>query len=338
MDIARIAAAPGSRIERAEALLEQLRRVVPFDASFLGLLHPDCREHLSLVQNGYDDRVGAYLGSAEVMSDVELLGLQRDRPPMRVCDLPVPPEELRSWSEYLAPAGFREGIGAGLFTPDGRYLGVVGLHSRSPAPVTGAGRDLLGTVAPLIAHAVDPLRSLSAVAHTVGDAVAGVVVTRAGTALPLPGLPGHPLLVVGSDVPRVALEQLADRGIYATFLSPGVTRLDPDGYLRVTAMAAPPDPPCPFTAIVLVSPPGDLHGLTRRELEVLGLLVEGWPNQAMAVGMGITERTVAAHIEHILVKLSVASRTVAAVTALRRGLFVPRLLHRGTISDDNSEQ
>jgi hypothetical protein len=47
---------------------------------------------------------------------------------------------------------------------------------------------------------------------------------------------------------------------------------------------------------------------------------------------------VATHIEHILTTLSVTSRTAAAVAALRMGLFGPRLLHRGTLSDDNSEQ
>jgi DNA-binding CsgD family transcriptional regulator len=338
VEIARIAAGPGSVVERAEALLERLRRVVPFDACFVGVLHPDRREHLPLVQDGYDDRVGTYLGSTEAMADVELLGLHREGPPMRVCDSPVPPQEVHSWAEYLAPAGFCEGIGMGLFTPDGRYVGVVGLHTQSAVPVTDADRSLLGTLGPLIAHAVDPLRSVSEVARSVVDAVAGVVLTHAGTVLPLPGLPAHPLLVAGSGVLRVAAEQLAGRAVYATFLSPAATQPDADGYLRVTAMAAPPDPPCRSVAVVTVSPAGELHGMTRRELEVLGLLVEGWPNQAMAIGLGITERTVAAHVEHVLAKLAVTSRTVAAVSALRSGLFVPRLLHGGALSDDDAEQ
>jgi DNA-binding NarL/FixJ family response regulator len=65
-------------------------------------------------------------------------------------------------------------------------------------------------------------------------------------------------------------------------------------------------------------------GLTGRELEVLGFVVEGWPNNRIAGVLFITERTVAAHVEHILVKLGVANRTLAAVRALRAGLFVPR--------------
>jgi DNA-binding NarL/FixJ family response regulator len=82
----------------------------------------------------------------------------------------------------------------------------------------------------------------------------------------------------------------------------------------------------------------DLHGLTPRELEVLGLLVEGWPNHAIAADLGITDRTVAAHVEHIVAKLGAPSRTLAAVSAWRRGLFVPRMLHRGPLPGEPAGQ
>jgi DNA-binding NarL/FixJ family response regulator len=59
-------------------------------------------------------------------------------------------------------------------------------------------------------------------------------------------------------------------------------------------------------------------------LEVLGLIIEGWPNPRIAAELGLAERTAAAHVEHILEKLEVRSRTLAAVRALRRGLYVPR--------------
>jgi DNA-binding NarL/FixJ family response regulator len=74
---------------------------------------------------------------------------------------------------------------------------------------------------------------------------------------------------------------------------------------------------------VLVSPPGDLRGLTPRELDVLGLLVEGTSNVAIARALVVAPRTVAAHLEHILVKLAAPSRTLAAVRAQQAGLFVP---------------
>jgi DNA-binding CsgD family transcriptional regulator len=74
---------------------------------------------------------------------------------------------------------------------------------------------------------------------------------------------------------------------------------------------------------VLLSPPGDLGGLTARELEVLGLLVEGCSNWQISRALVITQRTAAAHLEHILAKLTAPSRTLAAVRAERAGLYVP---------------
>ena len=42
------------------------------------------------------------------------------------------------------------------------------------------------------------------------------------------------------------------------------------------------------------------------------------------LALAIAQRTVATHIEHILAKLSVATRTLAAVSAEREGLYVRR--------------
>jgi hypothetical protein len=44
-------------------------------------------------------------------------------------------------------------------------------------------------MAPMIATTLDPLRSIAAVVRIVRGAEAGIVLTRAGTALPLPDLP-----------------------------------------------------------------------------------------------------------------------------------------------------
>jgi DNA-binding NarL/FixJ family response regulator len=62
--------------------------------------------------------------------------------------------------------------------------------------------------------------------------------------------------------------------------------------------------------------------LTRRELEVLSLLAEGFGNKAIAVRLAVTERTVKFHVGAILEKLGVASRTEAVTVGLRRGLIL----------------
>lgn len=56
--------------------------------------------------------------------------------------------------------------------------------------------------------------------------------------------------------------------------------------------------------------------LTPREREVLGLLVKGAPNSAIAHGLGISVRTVKAHLGSIFNKLDVGGRTEAIVRVL----------------------
>jgi DNA-binding NarL/FixJ family response regulator len=60
--------------------------------------------------------------------------------------------------------------------------------------------------------------------------------------------------------------------------------------------------------------------LTRRELEVLGLLKEGYTNRRIARELFISPGTAKNHVEHILAKLGASDRTQAVVRALELGL------------------
>jgi NarL family two-component system response regulator LiaR len=60
--------------------------------------------------------------------------------------------------------------------------------------------------------------------------------------------------------------------------------------------------------------------LTEREVEVLRLVARGESNQEIATGLNIGEGTVRRHVSSILSKLHLASRTQAALYALREGL------------------
>ena len=62
--------------------------------------------------------------------------------------------------------------------------------------------------------------------------------------------------------------------------------------------------------------------LTPRELQVLQLLAEGQPNKEIARRLGISEHTVKFHVNAILGKLNVQSRTEAVVRATRLGLVL----------------
>lgn len=166
-------------------------------------------------------------------------------------------------------------------------------------------------------------------------ATAGAALASTGDILPLPGLPGHDLLAPGSGAVTAAIDRLPGGYGPTTFLCPSPSDPGPDSHVKVTALACPTQSPHQLVAVLLVSPPGELYGLTSRELEILGLIVDGWPNQRMASALLVTERTVAAHVEHILAKLGAETRTLAAVRAVRLGLYVPRPLN-GVAADSRA--
>jgi DNA-binding NarL/FixJ family response regulator len=66
--------------------------------------------------------------------------------------------------------------------------------------------------------------------------------------------------------------------------------------------------------------PGDTHGLTARELEVLRLVAAGKTNRDIASALVISERTVARHLQNIFAKLRVSSRTAASAFAFEHDL------------------
>ena len=57
--------------------------------------------------------------------------------------------------------------------------------------------------------------------------------------------------------------------------------------------------------------------LTRRELQVLGLLVTGLRDREIADELGLSTRTVSKHLESVYRKLGVSTRSAAVASALR---------------------
>jgi DNA-binding NarL/FixJ family response regulator len=72
------------------------------------------------------------------------------------------------------------------------------------------------------------------------------------------------------------------------------------------------------------APAAVANRLTRRELEVLKLLSEGLGEKKIAEALVITRKTVATHLQRILLKLGVHSRAEAVAFAHRNRLFAER--------------
>ena len=65
----------------------------------------------------------------------------------------------------------------------------------------------------------------------------------------------------------------------------------------------------------------EIEPLTDRESEVLAMAARGLSNKMIARELSLSDRTVQVHLSNIFGKLSVASRTEAVITALKRGLL-----------------
>jgi DNA-binding NarL/FixJ family response regulator len=73
-------------------------------------------------------------------------------------------------------------------------------------------------------------------------------------------------------------------------------------------------------ALSLRTPPSTATSLTPREREVITLVAEGRTNREIGKRLGVAERTARTHVSNILAKLGLASRTQAAMWAVREGL------------------
>jgi DNA-binding NarL/FixJ family response regulator len=69
------------------------------------------------------------------------------------------------------------------------------------------------------------------------------------------------------------------------------------------------------------APAEPAHDLTRRELEILQLVAEGYSNSQLARMLWVTEQTVKFHLSNIYRKLDVANRTEASRWAQVNGLL-----------------
>jgi DNA-binding NarL/FixJ family response regulator len=88
------------------------------------------------------------------------------------------------------------------------------------------------------------------------------------------------------------------------------------GEAILSAETQPDSPAVPSTP----SAAGPLSELTDREREVLALLAQGQTNRQIAEALTITPNTVKKHVDHILQKLGVGTRSAAAAIAARAGM------------------
>ena len=97
-----------------------------------------------------------------------------------------------------------------------------------------------------------------------------------------------------------------------------------DGVRAAAAGQSPLDPKVARALLTRRTTQAPQDQLSDREREVLGLVADGLANKQIARHLGISERTVKAHLTSVFQRIGVTDRTQAALWAERNGLRRPR--------------
>ena len=136
---------------------------------------------------------------------------------------------------------------------------------------------------------------------------------------------GAEVLVLTSFSDQARIHAAIDAGAVGYLLKDAEPAVLLDGIRAVARGESPIDPRA--ARHLLAARPSDgseaVGELSPRETEVLRLVVEGLLNKQIAQRLGVTERTVKAHLTSVYQRIGVADRTQAALWAQRHGLVDP---------------
>jgi len=134
--------------------------------------------------------------------------------------------------------------------------------------------------------------------------------------------PGTHILVLTSFSDQVRILDALQAGADGYLLKHAEPETILSGIREVVAGGSPLDPKAARVLLSSRRAPGTAPALTDREREVLRLVGEGLPNKSIARRLGITERTVKAHLTSVYQQLGVTDRTQAALWVQRQGEII----------------
>lgn len=186
--------------------------------------------------------------------------------------------------------------------------------------LTGAGVDVVGALddGSLAEAAVRDLEPDLVLMDLSMPGMDGIEATRAV----LTARPETKVVILTSFAEHARLHAALEAGAVGYLLKDA----EPDDILRALRDAAAGGVPLsPRAAAALL--PGNRPGsnatvtaLTPRERDVLALVATGLPNKSIARRLGISEKTVKAHLTRVFSVVGVSDRTSAALWAQRHGL------------------
>jgi len=322
-DIARVARAatePLAPADRAAAVLEELRSVVPYDHAEIAVVDPFDGSRRGLANVGYPDDMLTHFHGPQFEEEIRSLNMHVTGYPVRMRDVPGDCLAVRTIAEMLVPAGYSEGMTMCLRTSSGRETGLLNLSTSDARHPSDTERDVVSALCSTLANVADATQSARFLLSLLEPGAFAIALSRDGAVTPLAGIATHPLLDAGAHLPRLAHAITSRDGRHSTrFLWPA----DDRRWHRVGITPCRSEGLAGCDAVVFVQPETIAIDLTRRELEVLTMLTSGWSNAEIGSRLWISPRTVGTYVESVLAKLDVPTRAAAAARAVADGMIVP---------------
>ena len=326
---------------RADALL---RQVVPWDAAAWGTVDPATLLSTSCAVVGVGD---------DQDREAVVFALEHDeREPLRLVDLAtaVPPaggltvatggrpETAPRFTRLLQPLGFADDLRVA-FVRGGVCWGSLYAYRRSGA-FTAGEVALVGGLAEDLADAVRLTMLRDAAVHGDDDVSPGLLLVAPDGGVTA-GTPSGASWLQALRGPSGALPSVVTAlaaSLRAEAPGPASARLQvADGRWLVLHASVLPDRGCAVIVelarpVVVAEVLAAAYGFTPREREVVGLLLRGSGNRAVAGALGISEHTVKEHVTSVFATAGVQSRAELAATLLREQ-YLPR---RGVLAPSPS--
>jgi DNA-binding NarL/FixJ family response regulator len=135
--------------------------------------------------------------------------------------------------------------------------------------------------------------------------------------------PGVAVVILTSFSDRARIVEALDAGAVGYLLKDATPDELERGIRAAARGEAPLDPRAASALLSERARPEPAGDLSPREREVLVLVAEGLPNKLISRRLGISEKTVKAHLTSVFRAIGVDDRTQAAVWAVRNGLVDP---------------
>ncbi|MFC5996554.1 response regulator transcription factor [Pseudonocardia hispaniensis] len=311
--LAEIVADARAGVDPYERVMDLFGAVAQASAAILTRWDEECGRARVVAVRGYSDEIVEHLVSEEFAErDEGYRCLRRDsgRPLRCWWDLDFDYARSKTARELLIPQGFRGGVSLRLLSRTGTYLGDFHLSTEARQFPSPEAMQVLHRSRMIIA-ALHERTALPGGDDVLPGAEHVVLIRPDGSVRPLTGAAAQ--VGYGELIERVRPQVGGADG--------GFRWMDRGGNWHHVLLRA-----VRGGTLVAACPAELPHGLSPRELQVLGQLGLGLSNAQIARRMRLSERTVAHYVERILRKLQVASRTEAASVAEREGL---KLLETG---------